>query len=341
MTEAPPAAVSRGVEPPTGLADLLNGIRPELDRVEETLRGWASSGHPLVSELGKPLLAQSGKRLRPAVVLLSARLLGGGGGEDVFLGALMELLHTASLIHDDIVDNARTRRGLRTLHATWGTSLTVLLGDYLFIRSVDLALSSRHERAVRILAEASARMIEGELLETVESGNLDLGEADYLRIVERKTAALFAGCGRLGAVLAGAGEREEEELRRFGLDFGMAFQVVDDVLDFTAVESSLGKPILSDLAEGRVTLPVIRLLAADPDGARRRRVAALLFKKRPAARTRRELVEALGAAGALEGARRVAAEHAARARERLAAFPDSPARRALDGLAAFVLTRDR
>jgi len=322
------------------LDDLYRGIRPKLDKAEAVLRGWADSQNPLINEISRYILQERGKMLRPALVLLGARLLGATDEEDVFLAALVEVLHTAGIIHDDIVDDARERRGRESIHARWGPNITVLIGDYLYIKSIGLSLRSKHDRVIRVVADLSARMIEGELAEVAASGDLALTEPAYLDILDKKTASLFEACCRFSAILAAAADDAEAALARYGRELGMCFQLVDDLLDFTGDPQTLGKPILSDLREGRITLPLIRALARDGRELRPR-LQGLVRRRVISAREGRAIVEHLRACGALEETFAAAREQAERAKSHLAAFPDTEFRRALSGLADFALTRSR
>ncbi len=317
-----------------------DGIRDDLERVEERLASWSRSENPLTAEASRYVLRKRGKRLRPALVLLTSRLFPGADGEAVFLAALVELLHTASLIHDDIVDNAGLRRGIESVHARWGPNITVLLGDHLYIKSIGLSLRSRHERITSLLVEVSSRMIEGELEECALAGNLAVTEADYLRVAESKTAALFAFCGRSGAILGGAGPEEEQRLAAYGLDLGMSFQIVDDVLDIVGEEESLGKPVLSDLGEGRITLPFIHAMRLN-GGLGADRVESLVGRKDITAEERRGLLQSLAACGSLDYAMARAREYSDRSLGLLRSFPGSPAREALEQLTLSSLERDR
>jgi len=321
------------------ISSLYREIRADLDRVEDRLTAWSHSTNPLTAETSGYVLRKKGKRLRPALVLLTSRLFNPASEESIFLASLVELLHTASLIHDDIVDQADVRRGKESVHAKWGPNITVLLGDYLYIKSIGLSLQSRHDRIVRLLAEVSSRMIEGELDECARSGDLGITEAQYLDIVEAKTAVLFGACCRIGAILGLASPEEEEALAAYGLNLGKTFQIVDDLLDFTGDARVLGKPTLSDLGEGRITLPLIRALGADgPAG--RLRIKAFLGRKDIAAGERRDLIESLASSGAFDDAARRAREFAEKALEAVSRFPDSTARETLIRLALFSLTRD-
>jgi octaprenyl-diphosphate synthase len=321
------------------MSSLYKEIRSDLDRVEERLATWAHSANPLTAETSGYVLRKKGKRLRPALVLLTSRLFNPASEETIFLASLVELLHTASLIHDDIVDQAEVRRGKESVHAKWGPNVTVLLGDYLYIKSIGLSLQSRHDRIVRLLAEVSSRMIEGELDECARAGDLGITEAQYLDIVEAKTAVLFGGCCRIGAILGLASPEEEEALAAYGLNLGKTFQIVDDLLDFTGDARVLGKATLSDLGEGRITLPLIRALSADGRTGRQR-IKSLIGCKGIPAEERRHLIETLASRGAFDYAIQKAREYAEKSLEAVSRFPESTARETLIRLAVFSLKRD-
>ncbi|MGZ5498443.1 MAG: polyprenyl synthetase family protein [Candidatus Aminicenantales bacterium] len=322
------------------MSSLYKEIRSDLDRVEDRLESWSRSSNPLTAEISGYVLRKKGKRLRPALVLLTSRLFSPGSEESVFLASLVELLHTASLIHDDIVDNAGVRRGKESVHTKWGPNITVLLGDYLYIKSIGLSLQSRHERVIRLLADVSARMVEGELDEYARSGDLKITEGQYLDIVENKTAVLFGACCRIGAILGLASPEEEEAVAAYGLNLGKTFQIVDDLLDVTGDARVLGKPVLSDLGEGRITLPLIRALESG-GRAGRDRVKSLVGRKDISGEERRELVAALDAGGALDYATGRAREFAEKSLEAINPFPDTTPRETLIRLAVFGLLRNR
>jgi octaprenyl-diphosphate synthase len=322
------------------LSSLYKEIRADLDRVEDRLDSWSRSSNPLTAEISRYVLRKKGKRLRPALVLLTSRLFSPGSEESVFLASLVELLHTASLIHDDIVDNAGVRRGKASVHAKWGPNITVLLGDYLYIKSIGLSLQSRHERVIRLLADVSARMIEGELDEYALAGDLRITEEQYRGIVENKTAVLFGACCRIGAILGLASPEEEEAVAAYGLNLGMTFQIVDDLLDLSGDTAVLGKAVLSDLAEGRITLPLIRALQTG-GRAGRERIKALVGRKDVSGAERKALLETLAAGDAFDYARGRAATFAERSLEAIEPFPGSPTRETLIRLALFGLTRKK
>jgi octaprenyl-diphosphate synthase len=322
------------------MSSLYKDIRSDLDRVEDRLESWSRSSNPLTAEISGYVLRKKGKRLRPSLVLLTSRLFSPGSEESVFLASLVELLHTASLIHDDIVDNAGVRRGKESVHSKWGPNITVLLGDYLYIKSIGLSLQSRHERVIRLLADVSARMIEGELDEYALAGDLRITEEQYLSIVENKTAVLFGACCRIGAILGLASPEEEEAVAAFGLNLGKTFQIVDDLLDFAGDARVLGKPTLTDLGEGRITLPVIQALKTG-GRAGRQRIRALVGRKDISADERRALLEDLAGGGAFDRSLGRAREFAERSLEAIHPFPETGPRETLIRLALYGLLRTK
>jgi octaprenyl-diphosphate synthase len=320
------------------MAAVYKDIKPDLDKVEGQLESWSRSENPLTAEVSRYVLRKRGKRLRPALVLLTSRLFKPGADEAIFLASLVELIHTASLIHDDIIDKADLRRGTESVHAKWGPNITVLLGDYLYIKSIGLSLQSKHDRIIQLLADVSTLMIEGELDEYAVGGDLGIAEDRYLGIIEKKTAVLFSACCRIGAVLGQASPDEEGAVAEFGRNLGLCFQVIDDLLDFTGDEKALGKPVLSDLAEGRVTLPLIHALRSD-GRPYRDRIAGLVRRKNISGDEKSLLLEILSASGALVYTSAKARGFSERAMGILGRFPDSGPQQALARLTRFVLNR--
>lgn len=319
------------------LGAIYRVISAELDRVEESLRRFSSSANPLVAEISSYLFQKKGKRIRPTLVLLCSKLLDYRGQDHILMASLVEFIHTASLIHDDIVDNAAWRRGRASVHARWGRHVSVLLGDYLYIKTLGLSLHSQHPQVIRILTDISGEMIEGELAEYALSGNLDLAEADYLDIIRKKTASLFAASCQIGGLLGGASAEQEQSLLDYGHNLGMTFQIIDDLLDFCGDEKKMGKPILSDLAEGRITLPLIYTL--NQDGHPNRQRLRDLLGKKPDLEGRQEILDIIRSNGALEYTYRKAEEYSVKSRETLARFPPSVHREALSQLSEYILKR--
>jgi len=251
--------------------DLLRYFMPisgKLSEVEQELQRLLQSDVPVVEKLAAHVRGGKGKRLRPALVLLVSRFAGYEGADDIRFGAIFELIHTATLVHDDVIDHAQLRRGKPTLNRLWGNTLTVLFGDLLYMQAMTSAIQGRNWRLMEILAEVTIRMIEGELIQNDVLFKLDTSRKDYFDIQERKTALLFGGCTETAGVLAGRPPFECTALQAFGLEIGRAFQLTDDLLDFTATSEQLGKPAFSDLREGKLTLPMLTLLERAPDETR-------------------------------------------------------------------------
>lgn len=251
--------------------DLIRYFLPisgRLDAVEAELERVLHSDVPVAERLAAHMRGGKGKRLRPALVLLCSRFCGAQGDSDVRFGAVFELVHTATLVHDDVIDHAELRRGKPTLNKLWGNTLTVLFGDLLYLHAMSSAIAGRSWRMMEIFAEVTTKMIEGELIQNDVLFKLETSRREYFEIQERKTALLFSGCTETGAVLAGRSPDECDALRRYGLEIGRAFQLVDDLLDYTATTEQLGKPAFSDLREGKLTLPMLTLLEQAPEVVR-------------------------------------------------------------------------
>ncbi len=292
----------------------------------------------IVEEIGDFVAASGGKRVRPTLHLLTAQLCGYRGEHHIRLATVVEFIHTATLIHDDIIDGATTRRGRPSANRRWGNSTTVLFGDYLFAKAMDMALDAGSLAVMERLAEVTLRMTEGEMLQTRYVGRLDLTEDEYLGLVERKTAALFGCCCELAGLVADVDPARLAALRSFGTDLGMAFQLVDDLLDFTGDAATMGKPAVSDLREGKATLAVLDLLAGGPVEAGE--LARLAIEDGDADAIGR-LTELLHEHGAIERSRHRARRFAESAVRQLEAFDRGPAYEALAGMPDLILSRDR
>jgi len=322
-----------------GLKDIVRLVEDDLGKVEEIFRTQVRSDVPLVGEIGRYVQEGGGKRVRPALLLLASRLSGYRGERAVTLASTVEFIHTASLLHDDIIDEATTRRGRRSVNSRWGNDITVLLGDFLYTKAMGMALSQDNLRILRLLSDVTLRLIEGEILEIERNGNMRVTVEDHVDTIRRKTADLFAACTRIGAILGALGEAREAALASYGLNLGLCFQMVDDLLDFTAEEKTLGKPVANDLREGKVTLPMIFLLRRGGDAAEAQ-VRTVLEDRAFSRVSRDELVRLARDCGALEEARAMAERYADEARASLLAFEPSPYREALDALPGFILARD-
>jgi octaprenyl-diphosphate synthase len=259
----------------------------------------------------------------------------------VLNAAVVEFIHTATLVHDDIIDDAETRRGRLSVHSRWGSDITVLLGDYLYIRSMAMALTQDTLEVVRLLCDVTLRMIEGELYQLTKTGDAGLSEEEHLEIIRRKTAYLFSGCAEIGGLLGACTPDQRVALREYGFNLGIAFQIVDDVLDYVAEESALGKPIGGDLREGKVTLPIILLLQrTGPDV--QALIQGVVTDGHVSVEAWAQIKDLLRRHGAVEAAFERAVSYATRAKHCLvSAFPASAERDGLVALADYVLSRDR
>ncbi len=338
MSELAGNSIKSRVEKNPSLRRLYNNIMKDLEEVEQELRLFSRSPNKLISDISTYLFQTNGKRIRPALLLLCSKLLGYKGKEHILMSTLVEAIHTASLIHDDIIDNSEIRRGRESIHARWGPNITVLLGDYLYIKALGLSLQSKHHQIIQILTSISARMVEGELTEYYLSGNLELAEKDYLDIINKKTASLFSASCQIGGILGRASKEEENYLAEYGANLGMSFQIIDDLLDFTGEEKILGKPILCDLSEGRITLPLIYTLNND-GRENRKRVVELMKQKNQNKESLEEILKIVKSNGALDYAYKKAEEFSHKSREIISQFPRSTQQEALSLLSEFILKR--
>ena len=340
-------------------------VRDDLALVEREIAVQTGEAIQPIAEIGSYLREGGGKRLRPALLLLAAGACGYQGSGAVSLGAVVEMIHSATLVHDDVIDGANTRRGRPSTNARWGNHMSVLAGDWLYMQSFKVALQERNFTILDILIGLTQNMVEGELLQLTCLDRIDLTESEAADLSYRKTACLFSGCAELGAVLAGSNDSVRRGLADYGLQAGLAFQLVDDLLDFTASSEKLGKPVLSDLKEGKVTLPLIFALrngtqsavlqaAAGQNGgssdrphdgrdgraASRELVAAVLREKGFESVRPEQITSLVRDSGALEHSRRLAVDYANRAKESLSALKDSDFRRALLAIPDFILDRE-
>jgi len=249
------------------LAQIFEPIRADLEKVDEEFGRHVQSQVDLIPKIGNYIQTSGGKRIRPAVLLMASRLSGYQGDRAVLYAAVVEFIHTATLVHDDIIDDSDLRRGRLAVHSRWGNDITVLLGDYLYIKSMALALTHDTLDIVRVLCDVTLKMIEGELYQLTKNGDADITEEEHFDIIRRKTAYLFGGCGQIGGMLGNVSSEQEQALREYGFNLGITFQLVDDLLDFTGDTRAVGKPVGGDLREGKVTLPLIHMMRQSPDGA--------------------------------------------------------------------------
>ena len=327
-------------KPLIDLAALFEPVREDLDHVEQEFVRQVESRVQFIPQIGRYIPSSGGNRVRPAVLLLTSRLAGYSGEQAVLYGSVVEFIHTATLVHDDIIDDAELRRGRVAVHSKCGNDITVLMGDYLYIKSMVMAVTQDSMDVIRLLCKVTLRMIEGELHQLTKTGDIEITEDEYLEIIRRKTAYLFAGCAQIGGMLGGTSGDQRQALWEYGFNLGVAFQLVNDVLDYTADEAVPGKPAASDLREGKVTLPVVHLLESGvPRG--RQLVTKIVGERKVTTEEWRQLRTLLAEHGSIDMAIRRAHQYATRARRVLSLFPASRERDALEGLTDYVLQRDR
>src|SRR5437868_13348136 len=314
-------------------------LRDDLAAIEREFGRDTVSNVSAITDIGEYLREGGGKRIRPALLLLSSKLFNYRGRGAVRLGAVVEIIHTATLVHDDIIDEAQTRRGRPAANSQWGNSKCVLAGDWLYMQAFRVALQERNFRILDALIELTQQMVEGELLQIEKLGKL-ISLDDHFDLIYRKTACLFSVCMQMGAILGGASAEQEENLAQYGRDLGMAFQIVDDVLDLTASEEVLGKPVASDLREGKVTMAVIHALERCTP-AERKSIEKILADRAFDGVTHEEILEILNRHGSIEAAHEKAAEYSQRAQKAICTFPDSEFKRALLWAPEFVVAREK
>jgi octaprenyl-diphosphate synthase len=337
--------------------NIFDLVRDDLALVEQEIAAENSAAIEPVCQISSYLTEGGGKRLRPALLLLAAGASGYRGKSAIRLGAVVEMLHSATLIHDDVIDAADTRRGRPSANSRWGNHMSVLAGDWLYMQSFEVALRERNFAVLDILIDLTQNMVEGELLQLTRLGRMDVNETEATELAYRKTACLFSGCARLGAVLGQQPKEIEDALTAYGRNAGLAFQLVDDLLDFTASPEQLGKPVLNDLKEGKVTLPLIFALESqnvynatdggsnghshsNPNGEGRKLVAKVLEERDFRTVRPEQITKLVQETGALERSAKLAREYAQTAKSSLDVLPDTQYRRALHAIPDFILERE-
>jgi len=319
--------------------EIFDLVKHDLERVEREISLESVASVDAVTTINRYLQDGGGKRLRPILVLLASRLAGGVTDGSIRMAAVVEMIHTATLVHDDVIDIAKTRRGRPSSNTIWGNHTCVLAGDWLYMQAFQIALRERNFRVLDLLIALTQMMVEGELLQLECIGKIHISEADYMELVDRKTASLFSACARLGAMMGGADEATETRMGEFSWNLGIAFQLVDDVLDFTSHEKVLGKPVGSDLREGKVTLPLIYALE-DATPQERELVNNVLedgnYDRAPFAQILRMIERHRG----FDRVRERAQAFTDKARAIVIEFPDSPYQRAMMALTELVTDRD-
>ena len=319
--------------------EIFELLREDLAAIEREFGRDTVSGVQAITEIGEYLRGGGGKRIRPMLLLLAARLFGYEGRGAIRLGAVVEIIHTATLVHDDIIDEAQTRRGRPAANTQWGNSKCVLAGDWLYMEAFKVAVQERNFHILDTLIDLTQQMVEGELLQMEKLGQL-ITLDEHFNLIYRKTACMFSVCMRMGAILGKATPEQGASLAQYGRDLGMAFQIVDDVLDLTASESVLGKPVASDLREGKVTMAVIHALERCTP-AERKAIETILRERAFDGVTHEEILEILNRYGSLEAANARALQYAELARNAICSFPDSEYKRALLWAPEYVVAREK
>jgi octaprenyl-diphosphate synthase len=319
--------------------EIFDLLRDDIIAIEEQFGRDTVSDVAAITEIGEYLRAGGGKRLRPALLLLSAKLFNYKGEGAVKLASVVEIIHTATLVHDDIIDEAQLRRGRPAANTQWGNSMCVLAGDWLYMQAFKIAVHERNFRILDVLIELTQQMVEGELLQMEKLGK-PISLQEHLDLIYRKTACLFSVCMRVGAILGGATDEEERRLGQYGRQLGLAFQIVDDVLDLTASESVLGKPVASDLREGKATMSVIHALERCTP-AERRHIETILHDRAFNGVTHADILTILHRYASLDFASHEASRYAESARKAIGVFPDSEIKRALLWAPDFVVAREK
>ena len=313
-------------------------IGEDLKNVELQFKKDLQSDVPLIRKVGEYVLSSGGKRIRPALLLLSAKLCGYRGDRHVPLASVIEFIHTATLLHDDVVDNANLRRGIASANTLWGNEASVLIGDFLFSKSFSLMVADGDLAVLKVLSGATTIIAEGEVLQLVCTSDLEITEERYIEVVKCKTAILLSAACQAGAILGKSPAAREDALRDFGMELGIAFQLMDDTLDYVANEEQFGKCIGHDLEEGKITLPLIHTLKqCTPD--ERSEIADVIDKEVLDKEDFKSVFDLVGKYGGIDYAVATAKEYIDRSKDRLAIFEDSPGKAALLDLADYVVTR--
>jgi octaprenyl-diphosphate synthase len=333
------AAALRAPPKARGGADGLIALTAsDMARVNALITERMASHVPVIPALADHLIAAGGKRLRPLLTVAASRLVGGEGDSGPKLAAAVEFIHTATLLHDDVVDGSNLRRGRVAAHLIWGAASAVLVGDFLFARAFELMVDTGSMRALSILAHASSVIAEGEVLQLTSSNDLTLPQETYLKIIEGKTAELFAAAAEAGAVAAGADERQAQALRTYGLNLGLAFQLVDDALDYGGATEALGKNAGDDFREGKATLPLLLAIARTGEREAAFWDRVIIAREQTDADFRRAH-ELIVGTGALDATLDLATDHAEAAKAALGVFADDDWKTALEDLADFAVSR--
>ncbi len=315
---------------------ILKDLEKDVVAINQALAANLQTHVPLIAEVGRHILLSGGKRIRPLLFILAARMCGCQGNHLSDFSTVFEYLHAATLLHDDVIDAASVRRGASTANTIWGNQAVILVGDFLLAKALSLAVTTNKLKILQVLSQATTMMAEGEILQLLHTGDLKITEAEYFEVINRKTAILMSAACQIGAILGGASARHEEALTQMGLNLGITFQVVDDILDYIGDAKELGKEVCADLREGRITLPLIHALAqaAPKDRERLEDIARDLTPESVA-----EFRGLLDTYGSLDHARTVARTYTRLAQENLEAFSASPEKAIFQAITEELLAR--
>lgn len=319
-------------------ASIFVRIRPDLERIEKEIQRQLDSNIALIALVGRYILGSGGKRLRPLLMVLGARLCGYRGQGDARLSVVFEFLHSSSLLHDDVVDHAEVRRNKPAANTIWGNPGVVLVGDFLYSKSILMTVDYDNIPILRVLSEATTKMAEGEVLQLVHSDDLELSEEDYLDVITRKTAVLISAACEIGAIFGGGTQAHQQAMRSYGHNLGIAFQLVDDTLDYTGDVKELGKPVGNDMQEGKATLPLIHALRSGRQ-ADRIRLREIFSDEEIPPESFDEVRDLVVQSGGIAYTQRRALEHVQKAKTALSVFPHHPTKDLLTDIADYVIYR--
>jgi octaprenyl-diphosphate synthase len=319
---------------------VLKLIENDLKTLEVAIDRMVTTRIDLIKNVVTHIIRSGGKRVRPILVILTSRLCGYDGQGHIPYAAIIEFIHTSTLLHDDVVDNAPTRRGSLSANAVWGNEASVLVGDFLFSKSFDLMVEGQNLELLRVVSQTTTALAEGEILELIQTSDIDTTEEQYFDVIANKTAILFSAACEMGAILGSGNDGRRESLRRFGHHLGIAFQLIDDVLDYTSKDDVLGKHVGTDIQEGKVTLPLIYALRSVSD-KERARIAQILQKPNVSKRDFDAVKKVIERHGGIDYTLASAGDHTARAMDLLKLFNPSPYREALMALTSYIVERKR
>ncbi|MFQ3574040.1 MAG: polyprenyl synthetase family protein [Thermodesulfovibrionales bacterium] len=327
----------------TNHESIIGQYKEELDKVERCLVKIFDSYSSILPTIGFHIVKSGGKRLRPLFLLLSAELSGAKDDSKYLLASIIEAIHTASLLHDDVIDGAKTRRGMPSANSKWGNQIVILVGDYLYSNALRLAVGLNNQKIMDALSNATTKMTEGEIIQLEKTANPDLTLKEYYKIIEGKTAALISCACRIGAIIGQSDREKEDKLAEFGFKTGMAFQLVDDILDYSAESKDLGKQLGKDLEEGKITLPLINLLNSASTDEKQEvcEIIAQHNKQKGKNKRLKRILDLFSKYDSIGDSLKIASQFVKEAKDALIIFEDSPAKQSLLALSEYSLTRKR